>query len=152
KPRHYLQEFRAGESQSGVFAATDAGTCLLGVSRQLVGESWLHAPPFGYCGNIGPLDIGAAERGAWLRLGRTVAAFAGLRGVFGIDASVDDGVPWPVEVNPRYTASVEVLEYARQQYGASFPLWEPWLRGGAQTTAPEDERGRHPVVGKAVYY
>jgi len=29
-----------------------------------------------------------------------------------------DGVPWPVEINPRYTASVEVLEYACQDFVA----------------------------------
>ena len=33
-----------------------------------------------------------------------------MRGLFGIDAVVQDGVPWPVEINPRYTASMELLE------------------------------------------
>ena len=37
---------------------------------------------------------------------------AGLRGLFGVDFVLRDGIPWPVEVNPRYTASVEVLEFA----------------------------------------
>src|SRR5262249_12892312 len=39
----------------------------------------------------------------------------GLRGLFGVDCVVRDGVPWPVEVNPRYTASVEVLEHATRR-------------------------------------
>src|SRR5436190_2180226 len=43
----YVQEFIVGESRSAVFVA-DAGGCrLLGVTRQLVGEPWLHAPAFG---------------------------------------------------------------------------------------------------------
>ena len=29
-----------------------------------------------------------------------------------MDCVLRDGVPWPVEINPRYIASVEVLEYA----------------------------------------
>jgi predicted ATP-grasp superfamily ATP-dependent carboligase len=29
-----------------------------------------------------------------------------------VDCVLQDGVPYPVEINPRYTASVEVLEYA----------------------------------------
>ena len=33
-------------------------------------------------------------------------------GLFGIDLILKDGHPWPIEVNPRYTASVEVLEWA----------------------------------------
>jgi predicted ATP-grasp superfamily ATP-dependent carboligase len=146
RPRHYLQAFREGLSRSAVFVATDEETRLVGVTQQLVGESWVHAPPFRYCGSIGPLDVGEAERSAWLRLGRTVATFAGLRGIFGIDAIVDDGLPWPVEVNPRYTASVEVLEYAGRVSRAL--LWEPWLR---QEIAPPGSRSRS-VVGKAVYY
>jgi predicted ATP-grasp superfamily ATP-dependent carboligase len=147
--RHYLQEFRDGESRSAVFVATDADTCLVGVTRQLVGESWLHAPAFRYCGTIGPLPIGAGEKAAWRRLGRTVATFAGLRGVFGIDAIVDAGVPWPVEVNPRYTASVEVLEYAAAGRDVTDRLWQPWLR---PTAVPGREPRCGSVVGKAVYY
>jgi predicted ATP-grasp superfamily ATP-dependent carboligase len=29
-----------------------------------------------------------------------------------VDCVLRDDTPWPVEINPRYTASVEVLEYA----------------------------------------
>lgn len=147
--RHYLQEFREGESRSAVFVASDAGVRLLGVTRQLIGESWLHAPAFRYCGSIGPVEVNAAERAAWLRLGRTVATFAGLRGAFGIDAIVDDHVPWPVEVNPRYTASVEVLEYARPGRDITARLWQPWLQ--QPTVAGPESRGEL-VVGKAIYY
>ena len=103
---------RRRQSRAGLFVADAAGCRLLSVSRQLIGEGWLHVGPFRYCGSVGPLPVGAAERAAWERLGTTVAGFAGLRGLFGIDAMVRDGVPWPVEVNPRYTASVEVFEYA----------------------------------------
>jgi predicted ATP-grasp superfamily ATP-dependent carboligase len=148
-PRHYLQAFREGESQSGVFAPVDEDTRLIGVTRQLVGESWLHAPAFRYCGSIGPLEIDESERAAWLRLGRTVASFAGLRGMFGIDAIIDDGVPWPVEVNPRYTASVEVLEYADPGSHMTTRLWEPWFR---PTTVAGPEPQYKSVVGKGVYY
>ena len=108
----YLQEFIAGQSRAAIFVANSADAQLLGVTRQLVGESWAHARPFRYAGSIGPVELSSTERVAWERLGKTVSAFAGLRGLFGIDAAIRDGVPWPVEVNPRYTASVEVLEYA----------------------------------------
>jgi uncharacterized protein len=36
----------------------------------------------------------------------------GLRGLFGVDGVLRDGAYWPVELNPRYTASVEVVEHA----------------------------------------
>ena len=41
------------------------------------------------------------------RLGEVLASASGLMGWFGIDYVLRDGEPWPVEVNPRYTASVE---------------------------------------------
>src|SRR5262249_33288556 len=93
-----LREFIDGEPRSAVFVADGDGSRLLGVTGQLVGVCWLHAGPFRYCGSVGPLALGGAERAVWERLGVAVARFAGLRGLFGIDAVVRDGVPWPVEV------------------------------------------------------
>lgn len=109
--KFYWQQYVEGDSHSGVFVADGAGCHLLGVTRQLIGTHWLHAAEFRYCGSIGPLDLSDGERIAWQRLGNVVMKFARLRGLFGIDAIVRDSVPWPVELNPRYTASVEVLEY-----------------------------------------
>ena len=45
-------------------------------------------------------------------LGDFLAASYRLVGLFGVDFILSDGQPWPVEINPRYTASVEVLELA----------------------------------------
>ena len=42
---------------------------------------------------------------------RSRSAF-GLAGWFGVDFILRDGIPWPVEINPRYTASVEIHELA----------------------------------------
>jgi predicted ATP-grasp superfamily ATP-dependent carboligase len=82
------------------------------MTRQLVGVPWLHAAPFHYCGTIGPLELDNELESALLRLGNVLALRCGLRGLFGVDGVLRDGAFWPVEVNPRYTASVEVLEYA----------------------------------------
>ena len=46
------------------------------------------------------------------RLGECLARQFGLIGLFGVDAILSGDEVWPVEVNPRYTASVEVLERA----------------------------------------
>jgi predicted ATP-grasp superfamily ATP-dependent carboligase len=85
---------------------------LLGVTQQLVSETWLHARPFHYCGSIGPLALDSATTLRFESLGDVLARGFGLRGLFGVDCLLHEGIPWPVEVNPRYTASVEVLEYA----------------------------------------
>ena len=45
--------------------------------------------------------------------GRVVASELGLLGLFGIDLVIrEDGVPVFLEINPRYTASVECIERA----------------------------------------
>jgi predicted ATP-grasp superfamily ATP-dependent carboligase len=110
--RHYLQEYVEGESCAAVFVAKQGRASLLGVTRQLVGQAWLHAGPFQYCGSVGPLTLDPSMEQAWLRLGNALAAGFQLQGLFGVDCIVRDQIPWPVEVNPRYTASVEVLELA----------------------------------------
>src|SRR5207249_9264748 len=82
----------------------------LEVTRQLVGEPWLHAAPFHYCGSIGPLPLSESLWRKFWRIGTVLAKAFRLRGLFGVDCVLRDGIPWPVEVNPRYPASVEVLE------------------------------------------
>ncbi len=54
----------------------------------------------------------------WSRLesiGNALAMAFGLAGWFGVDFVLRDGIPWPVEVNPRYTASLEIFEIASGQ-------------------------------------
>lgn len=109
----YFQQCVAGEPYSALYLATSGETVLIGTSRQLIGESRLHAGPFAYCGSIGPCDLGAPVESQIVRLGQILGSEFGLRGLFGVDFLIDAGsVAWLTEVNPRYTASAEVLEAA----------------------------------------
>jgi predicted ATP-grasp superfamily ATP-dependent carboligase len=52
-PRHepvYFQQRAEGTPHSALYLATSGGTVLVGVARQLIGESRLSARPFAYCG------------------------------------------------------------------------------------------------------
>jgi predicted ATP-grasp superfamily ATP-dependent carboligase len=108
----FFQEFIAGIPASCIFVGTGTGATLLGMTRQLVGEPWLHAAPFHYCGSVGPLPLKATQFEILTRLGSILVQRCGMRGLFGLDGILRGDEFWPVEVNPRYTASVEVLEYA----------------------------------------
>jgi predicted ATP-grasp superfamily ATP-dependent carboligase len=108
----YLQEYIEGEACAAIYVGDGRAARLLGATRQLVGETWLHAAPFHYCGSIGPLCLTPPVREALACLGEALTRGCGLRGLFGVDCVVIAGIPWPVDFNPRYTASVEVLEYA----------------------------------------
>lgn len=109
---YYVQEYIEGQSLALLYLGDGRTARLLGATRQLVGEPWLHAAPFQYCGSIGPLDPSIVERPSLDELGRLLASECGLQGLFGVDGILRDGLFYPVEINPRYTASVEVLEYA----------------------------------------
>jgi len=108
----YHQQFIPGPSYSAVFCALGDCSVLLGVTEQLVGEKWLNAQPFRYCGSIGPVDLQSSIRDALQQIGAVLRTGCGLCGLFGVDFILNHEQPWPVDVNPRYTASIEVLEYA----------------------------------------
>lgn len=110
----YFQEFIEGEPLALLFLGGERTARLLGLTRQLIGVPWLHAAPFRYCGSIGPLQPSMIQCPSLEELGHVLASECFLAGLFGVDGVLREGTFWPVEINPRYTASVEVLEYATQ--------------------------------------
>ncbi|MFO0879527.1 MAG: ATP-grasp domain-containing protein [Gemmataceae bacterium] len=111
-PRCHWQEYIDGPSLSVVYVAAAGEAQVVGTTWQLVGEAFLGAEAFHYCGSIGPVVLPAGLLARVRRLGARLAVSAQLRGLFGVDGILRDGDFWPVEVNPRYPASVEVLEHA----------------------------------------
>jgi predicted ATP-grasp superfamily ATP-dependent carboligase len=108
----YYQKRVAGPSYSAVYVAASGNADLLGVVRQLVGEPWLGAREFQYCGAVGPAHLSASMTAELARIGSVLSGRFQLVGLFGIDLVIDSGRVWTIEVNPRYTASVEVIERA----------------------------------------
>src|SRR5690606_21045188 len=72
---------------------------------------------FHYAGSLGPLRLANATTRHLQALGDLLAAEFQLIGAFGVDfiLDADEETVWPVEINPRYTASMEVLERAHDQ-------------------------------------
>src|SRR5262249_21663001 len=103
-------EFRfVGSTQYSVLSTQYSASRvqLLGVIEQLIGEPWLNAHPFHWCGNIGPIPISAFLQERLQALGEALVQEFGLQGLFGVDFILRDEQPWPVEINPRYTGAVE---------------------------------------------
>ena len=110
-PGCYWQEFIEGEAVAAMYLGQQDRTCsFLGLTRQLVGEPWLHAAPFQYCGSIGPLPWTPTMDESLKQLGQALVGEFALRGLFGVDCILRDNVPWPVEVNPRFPASAELFD------------------------------------------
>lgn len=158
-PASYFQERIAGIPGSIVFAADGRRAVALGFSRLLVGEAAFGASGFRYCGNIlsGGHDPLFSEEAALLdrsvELAAAVTETFGLVGVNGIDFVARSGIPHPVEVNPRYTASMELVERA---WGVSiFGTHARACAGELPAFDLSRSRGVHrrgAAFGKAVVY
>jgi predicted ATP-grasp superfamily ATP-dependent carboligase len=109
--RCYFQQRAAGQPISALFLSMADETALIGASEQLIGLEALSARPFGYCGSIGPIGLSETVRRQIEQTGAAIASEFGLRGLFGIDFMLERDLAWPTEVNPRYTASVEIYEW-----------------------------------------
>jgi uncharacterized protein len=112
---HYLQERLDGVPGSVMFAADGRRARLLGLSRQIIGDDDVGASGFRYCGSlVGPAAELFPDQPALIEIaGRLAAAVTeafGLRGLNGIDFMAQHGVPYPIEVNPRYSASMDLVE------------------------------------------
>jgi predicted ATP-grasp superfamily ATP-dependent carboligase len=112
----YVQQRIHGTPGSIVFVAAGGRAVPLGLSRQLAGEADFGAAGFRYCGSImAPPDDPQFERGDDLlesaqALAAAVAAEFSLVGLNGVDFVARDGVPHAIEVNPRWSASMELVE------------------------------------------
>ena len=136
----YYQRRIEGPSFSALFIGGLGRARLVGVARQWVGG--VPGRPFAYRGGIGPLRVGEGLAGRLRVLGDRLAAAFELVGWFGVDYVLEGGIPWPVEVNPRYTASVEIHELAAgrpllpEHRDACEGIMEPARDPGAEGESP----------------
>jgi len=147
----YFQKRVAGPSFSALFLAWSGSSELIGVSRQLIGAP---GSEFAYRGSIGPCKLRSQASSRLSRLGQVLASTFSLVGLFGVDLVLQDDEPWVLEINPRYTASVEVLELALGRFllaehcGACLGN----LHRSPGSTGAADSEHLPRVVGKAILY
>jgi predicted ATP-grasp superfamily ATP-dependent carboligase len=106
----YEQEYLEGTPASALYVAADGICRLIGVSRQLIGPAFGASEPFGYAGSIAPLTLSPRAFEEARRIGSVLAQSFSMRGVFGVDLMVQGDAVWVLEVNPRLTASAEVVK------------------------------------------
>jgi predicted ATP-grasp superfamily ATP-dependent carboligase len=145
----FYQEYIEGQAVSATFVSDRSRAALLGATSQLLGRDIsLEDRPFLYAGSVAPLGLTDEETVQLQLLGSALAAEFGLVGLFGVDLVRTQGALWPIEVNPRYTASIEVLERAT---GANFlALHAAACVGG--TIPGSHSRDASSCSGKQVVY
>ncbi len=103
------QRWIAGK-RFGVSYLSDGNTVVrLGTCRSL--HTKKAAGPFVYSGSYGPVSLTAPQNRQLDQLGETLVANTQLSGLFGIDVIIDaQSKLWLLEINPRWTASSELIE------------------------------------------
>jgi predicted ATP-grasp superfamily ATP-dependent carboligase len=146
----YYQERIDGPSFSALLLGHRAGATLLGVTRQWIGRP---GSPFAYRGSVGPWPLPLDALRRCQALGQALTESFGLIGLFGVDFILRDDQPMPVEVNPRYTASTELLELA---LGRAFladhrAACDPNC-SDPDPPAPPSRTPRADLIGKAILF
>jgi predicted ATP-grasp superfamily ATP-dependent carboligase len=107
-----IQEYISGISASVCLISSNNETITLTLNEQLLGVTELgQEEPFGYCGNVVPLVTTRSVMNRCKNTAEKIASHFGLVGSNGIDFVVSkEGIPYVVEVNPRFQATLECVE------------------------------------------
>jgi predicted ATP-grasp superfamily ATP-dependent carboligase len=146
--RHELaQELIAGVPASVSFLADGRRARLLGVARGLNGEPRFGAAGYRYCGNLFPLAVPASVLDRLEAIVQAATRSFGLVGLNGIDFILRGDEPFVLELNPRHSASMELMQRAFLQ--DLFALHADACRGGLPAKLPPLPAG---VWGKAILW
>lgn len=107
----YFQRFQPGRAAAAAWIMTHDQARLLGITRQLVGPRFGGPDEFSYCGSSHPALVPAAVMDQLQTLGQLLQSEFGLRGLVGADFILQADKCFVVEVNPRPTQSMEILDW-----------------------------------------
>ncbi|MEM1563541.1 MAG: ATP-grasp domain-containing protein [Candidatus Bathyarchaeia archaeon] len=107
-----VQKFIKGFHASISFLAGKRNIKILSINEQLLGlPSVFQNEPFGYCGNIVPLQTTASLFEKCRVVAEKIASHFGLIGSNGIDIVIsEDETPHVIEVNPRFQGTLGCVE------------------------------------------
>lgn len=156
---YLLQEYIEGQPCSASFIANGREAVVIGMTEQIVGRSEFGAQDFRYCGNLLPLDLPPAQ-GSVSQVIEQVQRIASLLtrefslvGANGLDFMLKDGEVVITEVNPRYSASMELVERAYH-----LPVFDLHVRAITESHLPEfsflesQENTTPAFYGKAILF
>lgn len=111
-----VQKFIPGISASATFLADGQRAVLLGTSQQIIGAPEFGARPFAYTGNLVPWRQPSPRwQLALEHIAIHLTQALGLKGLNTVDFIANRRGIWVLELNPRWSASVELIEAWRQK-------------------------------------
>lgn len=124
---------------------------ILGAVRAWDSREWAAATEFIYRGSWGPVRLADSQRTKIRNLGVVIAEQTGLQGWIQFDFIEDAQLRlWLLEINPRWTAGMEVLVQAGLN-----PVprhWHAWRSTPSAFAGPRPSRSNSEFFGKAILY
>ena len=120
RPRGYWQQFIPGRGLgvTAVFNPHEVSLC--GATEALTAVDWPGPKPYIYRGSLGPIQLTPSQQQTVLEIAFRIREDLGLVGTLQADFIEDEhGRLWLLEINPRWTAGMEVLHLCSQQIPAS---------------------------------
>lgn len=145
----YLQRFCEGVAETGLFVGDGRRAVLLGITTSWQDSRNCPTHPFLYAGSMGPLDASRKTSDEWTLVGNRLTGACGLKGIFGVDAIRTHEGLRIIEVNPRYTASMELLEWIDGISMVELHL-DAWLND--RLPAERQRSATSLIAGKAIVY
>lgn len=120
----YLQRRQRGRVVGATFVADENGVQLVGACGLLTKR--MHACPFLFAGAVGPLTLNDTVTDRIAAIGSAFAKRVPIRGPFNIDLAITRDHVTLLEVNPRWSGSMELLERSwMQRLDHPCSLFEP---------------------------
>jgi predicted ATP-grasp superfamily ATP-dependent carboligase len=146
-PHELVQERIEGVLASVAFVADGQRAVLLGISRGLAGDPAFGARGHRYCGSVYPFSADSALLDRMRAIAGAVTGAFGLVGLNGIDFVLREGEPYVLEINPRYCASMELMER-----GGGISVFEAHVSACGSALPSLDLAPTREVLGKAILY
>jgi predicted ATP-grasp superfamily ATP-dependent carboligase len=146
-PHELVQERIEGVLVSVAFVADGQRAVLLGMSTGLAGDPAFGARGYRYCGSLYPFSADRALLDRMSAIAGAVTEAFGLVGLNGIDFVLREGEPYVLEINPRYSASMELIER-----GGRLSVFEAHVAACGRALPSEGPAPMPEVLGKAILY
>lgn len=148
-----LQEYIPGLPCSAAFVANGREAVVIGLTEQLIGQPQFGAHGFRYCGNLLPIGAVRDSSAEWeiLKQAQGIASLLTrefkLVGVNGFDFILAGNQVCLTEVNPRYSASMELIEKAYE-----LSIFDLHVRAVTGKELPDFSLARNAHVASRRYF
>ena len=112
---YYLQQKQEGTGVGVTFLTSDFGTILLGGAESGFQDTQSFMPKYTYRGSIGPCQLSETSLARLRSFGQHVGNEARILGLWQADFIVNQESMALLEINPRWSASMELLDIAMEE-------------------------------------